>query len=104
MTNITVNNNIMMIGRGDTLACQMSLVAGDIINILAVSDDFDPVVLIFDEEGNLLAANEYLADDGTDAGFEELEIPRDLSLVLWVASQNEENEGAFTISVIDAGG
>jgi C-terminal processing protease CtpA/Prc len=78
--------------------------AGDIIDILAVSDEFDPVVLIFDEEGNLLAANEYLADDTTDAGFKALEIPGDLTLVLWVASLNDENEGVFTLSVIETEG
>jgi C-terminal processing protease CtpA/Prc len=83
---------------------RLQVSAGDIINILAVSDDFDPVVLIFDEQGTLLVANEYLADDATDAGFEALEIPRDLTLVLWVASLDGENEGAFTFSVIDAGG
>ena len=77
--------------------------AGDIINVLAVSDEFDPIVLIFDEEGTLLIANEYLTDDVTDAGFEALEIPQDLTLVLWVASLDKENEGAFTISVTDAG-
>lgn len=78
--------------------------AGDIINILAISDEFDPIVLIFDEEGNLLGANEYLADGATDAGFEALEIPEDLTLELWVASLDEENEGEFTFSVIDAEG
>ncbi len=77
--------------------------SGDIINILAVSDDFDPLVIIFDEEGNLLAANEHLADDATDAGFTELEIPQDLTLVLWVSSLDEK-DGVFTISVIDAEG
>jgi hypothetical protein len=61
-------------------------------------------LLIFDEEGNLLAANENINDDVTDAGFEELEIPTDLSLVLWVASSDEEIGGAFTFSVTDAGG
>jgi hypothetical protein len=78
--------------------------AGDIIDILAVSDEFDPVVLIFDEEGNLLAANEYLADDATDAGFEALDIPGDLTLVLWVASLDDDSEGAFTFSVIGTEG
>ena len=78
--------------------------AGDIVNILAVSDEFDPAVLIFDELGNLLAANEYLFDDTTDAGFEALEIPQDLTLQLWVAGLDEESSGAFTFSVIDAEG
>ena len=83
---------------------RLQVSAGDIITILAISDEFDPVVLIFDEEGTLLGANEYISDDTTDAGFEGLELPQDLNLLIWVASLDKEIGGAFTFSVIDAGG
>ena len=76
---------------------------GDIIDILAFSDDFAPIVLIFDEQGTLLLANEGLDDAETEAGFEQLEIPQDLTLVLWVASLDDEVGGSFTFSVLDAG-
>ncbi len=88
---------------GAAMAYTLQVDSGDMINILAVSDAFDPVVLIFDESGNLLAANENLADDATDAGFEKLEIPEDLTLVIWVMGLDDK-EGAFTLSVIDVDG
>jgi C-terminal processing protease CtpA/Prc len=77
--------------------------AGNTINIIATSDDFDPGVLIFDDDRNLLLANEYLSDDKTDAGFEELEIPEDMTLLIWVTSLEEGGEGAFTLSVESTG-
>jgi len=81
----------------------LQVTAGDIINIIASSDDFDPAVLIFGEDNTLLLANEYLSDGKTDAGFEELEIPQDLSLLIWVTSLDEAGEGAFTLSIESAG-
>jgi hypothetical protein len=83
---------------------QLDVAAGDIVDIVAVSEAFDPVVLIFDRDRNLLAANENLNDDTTDAGFKALEIPQDLTLIIWVTSLDKEESGAFTFSVIDASG
>ncbi len=83
---------------------ELQVSSGDIVNMIAVSDDFNPVVLIFDERGNLLAANETINDDATDAGFIDLEIPQDLSLIIWVSSLDATEGGAFTISVVNAGG
>lgn len=81
----------------------LQVTAGDSINIIATSNDFDPAVLIFGEDNNLLLANEYLTDGKTDAGFEGLEIPQDLTLLIWVTSLDEAGEGTFTLSVESTG-
>ncbi len=86
------------------IAYTLQVSTGDIIDIIAASNDFDPAVLIFDQQGNLLAGNEYLSEGATDAGFKNLEIPQDLSLILWVTSLDEEEGGAFTFRIADARG
>ena len=71
---------------------------GDIIDIIVTSEDFDPTLLILDETGNILAANDNLDDASTNAGFSELEIPVDLTLVLQIIGPEENSNGSFTIT------
>lgn len=76
---------------------------GEIIDIIVSSEEFDPTLAILDEAGNLLAANENLDDNSNNAGFTDLEIPLDLTLVLHVLGPKDDSSGAFTISTAAAG-
>ena len=42
---------------------------GQSIDILISSEDFDPSILIYDVAGNLLAINDNLDQNASDAGF-----------------------------------
>lgn len=77
---------------------------GDSIDLLVSSDEFDPGLLILDQDGNVLAVNDNADDGSTDAGFEALEIPFDLTLLLQVIGSDNESAGSFTISAGTAGG
>jgi C-terminal processing protease CtpA/Prc len=82
---------------------KLEVTSGNTINIIATSDDFDPGVLLLDQDRNVLLANENLADGKTDAGFEDLEIPQDLTLLIWVTSLDEAGEGTFTLDIESSG-
>ena len=76
---------------------------GDIIEIIVTSEDFDPTLLILDETGNILAANDNLDNGSTSAGFTELEIPVDLTLVLQIIGPEDNSTGSFTIATSGPG-
>jgi hypothetical protein len=77
---------------------------GDIIDLQITSDDFDPALLILDEAGNVLAVNDNVDEDSTEAGFAGLEIPDDMTLVLQIVGPDEESAGVFTISAVESEG
>ncbi len=72
---------------------------GEVLDILVSSGDFDPALLILDEEGNILLANDNIGAVGTAAGFEALEIPSDLVLVLQVVAADDSGSGEFTLEI-----
>ena len=71
----------------------LSLSAGDVIDIFVESEEFDPVLTIYLEDGTLLGT--------TDQPVEGLEIPFDLSLMLEVFADGA-GSGAYTLSVADS--
>jgi C-terminal processing protease CtpA/Prc len=76
---------------------------GDVINIIVRSEEINPMLAIYDTNGVLLLANDDLEGQLTnDAGFQELSIPRDLILILEVASANGRETGPYRISIEDA--
>jgi C-terminal processing protease CtpA/Prc len=77
----------------------LNVTEGEILNIVVSSDLFDPGLLILDEGGNILLANDNISDDVTDAGFEGLEIPSDGVLLLQVVALDEEAGGPFTLQI-----
>lgn len=72
---------------------------GEVLDILLSSDEFDPALLVLDESGNILLANDNIDEAGTAAGFAALEIPGDLVLLLQVTALDEEATGAFTLEI-----
>ncbi len=73
---------------------------GDIIDLRIASNDFDPALVILDEVGNVLAVNDNVDEDSEEAGFAELEIPADMTLVLQIVGPDEDSAGVFTISAV----
>lgn len=81
----------------------LDVVEGAVIDLLVSSDDFDPALLILDVAGNILAINDNVDEDSTGAGFRDLEIPADLTLVLQIIGPDDESAGVFNISVTESG-
>ena len=78
----------------------LSLSAGDVISIFARSEDFDTFLAIY-----LNGDSPIMTDDDsydTDAALEELEVPSDLQLVVEVSSALGDEEGTYTLEVVDA--
>ncbi len=90
--------------KGSAVEYVLTIREGDVIDIIASSSDFDPVVAILDEDGNLLGSNEGFADGSTGAGFRMLEIPQDLTLLVWVTSLDDEAAGSFELRIVDSSG
>jgi C-terminal processing protease CtpA/Prc len=74
---------------------------GQTIDMFVSSEDFDPSLLIYDVAGNILAINDNLDQNSTNAGFTALEIPVDLTLVLQVVGPEQGSAGSFTISIVE---
>jgi hypothetical protein len=77
---------------------------GDYISIF-VGDEagtLDTVLRIYDEEDNLLLAND---DDPlgetVNSAIEELEIPADLTLIIEVGTRDDAGEGIYTLRIVD---
>ncbi|MDX1413687.1 MAG: S41 family peptidase [Candidatus Promineifilaceae bacterium] len=90
--------------KGTAVEYVLTVSSGDVIDIIATSTDFDPIVAVLDEEGSLLGSNEGFTDGSDGAGFKNLEIPEDLTLLLWITSLDEEAEGEYELRIVDAGG
>ena len=78
----------------------LSLSAGDVISVFARSEDFDTFLAIY-----LNGDSPIMTDDDsydTDAALEELEVPSDLQLVVEVSSALGDEEGTYTLEVVDA--
>lgn len=85
---------------GSRVRYTLEVTQGDVLNItLGDSDgELDTVLRIYDTEDNLLLENDDAeGGDTLNSAFEELEIPSDMTLVLEVATVNDELEGAYTL-------
>ncbi|MCZ7671485.1 MAG: hypothetical protein M5U34_32300 [Chloroflexi bacterium] len=92
------------IARGQRIRHTIDLAAGDVVNIFlngeaANGDALDMVLNLYNLDDELLLSNDDLGAAGAGSGFEELEIPFDLTLVLEVATYNDVGQGTYTLSV-----
>ena len=92
------------ITRGQRIRHVIDLSEGDIVNILLDGESADGEVLdmllnVYDLEDTLLISNDDLGDSGAGSGFEELEIPFDLTMVLEVTTYGDLEEGTYTLTV-----
>ena len=86
---------------GGRVSYALPVEEGQVLDITAFADDdgLDTYLRVYDTDGNLLLENDDLASPDTDAGFDDLEIPSDMTLHIEVASYGDEQGGAFTLVV-----
>jgi hypothetical protein len=72
----------------------LQLSEGEVFSLFLNSQDFEPVIGLFDEQGNLLGSTA-----GDEAVVEELEAPFDLVLLVEV-SAGDRGDGAYTLRVV----
>jgi C-terminal processing protease CtpA/Prc len=77
----------------------LSLSAGDLISIFARSEDFDTYLALYLNSDSPIMTDDDSYD--TDAALEELEVPSDLELVVEVSSAVGDEEGTYTLEVVD---
>jgi len=87
------------LAKGAAVEYVLTVSEGETINIIASSTNFDPVVVILDEERNILGTNDGFTDGTQGAGFMALEIPQDLTLLVWVTSLDSEADGSFDLNI-----
>jgi len=82
----------------------LTVAEGDVLNILATSEEMDMFLAIYDLADNLLLDNDDLDADTLNAGWLGLPIPADLTLVLEVASVADDETGLYVLTIEDASG
>lgn len=83
----------------------ISLTEGTLVNIYAnatADSELDPYIRLYDLDGNPLLENDDIAEKDLNAGFEELEIPSDVVLIIEVGGFGDTSSGEFTLVVEDA--
>ena len=89
-----------------TLAAQtvvqytLPLSAGDVISVFARSEEFDTYLALYLDGDSPIMTDDDSYD--TDAALEELEVPSDLQLIVEVSSALGDEEGTYTLEVVDA--
>ena len=77
---------------------------GDVLNITAASEEMDMFAAIYDAGDNQLLSNDDLAEGDLNAGWVELAIPADLTLVLEISSAGDDETGTYTVTIEAVGG
>ena len=78
----------------------LPLSEGDVISIFARSEDFDTYLALYLDGDSPIMTDDDSYD--TDAALEELEVPSDLQLIVEVRSAVGDEEGTYTLEVVDA--
>lgn len=82
----------------------LTVAEGDVLNIIAASDEMDMFLAIYDLADNQLLANDDLDADTLNAGWLSLPIPADLTLIVEVASVADDETGLYMLTIEDASG
>ena len=88
-----------------TLAAQtvvqytLPLSEGDVISIFARSEAFDTYLALYLDGDSPIMTDDDSYD--TDAALEELEVPGDLQLIVEVSSALGDEEGTYTLEIVD---
>ncbi len=89
---------------GDRVRYTLDVTTGDVINITlsgetASGGELDTVLNLYDLDENLLLSNDDLNEDTLSSGFEQIEIPYDLTLVIEVATYGDTGSGNYTLTI-----
>ncbi|MFN8371333.1 MAG: pre-peptidase C-terminal domain-containing protein [Anaerolineae bacterium] len=71
---------------------------GDLVSIEVESDDFDTVVELVDSDNNIITSDDN-SGSGSDSQIEDFELPADGSYTLQVYSAEEDESGAYAVSL-----
>ena len=82
----------------------LEVAEGDVLNILAASEEMDMFLAIYDLADNQLLANDDLDAESLNAGWVDLAIPADLTLVVEVSSSGDDETGVYVLTIEDASG
>ena len=66
---------------------------------MATGVPLDTLLNIYDTDGNLLLSNDDLDNNTTSSGFEQMQIPFDLTLVLEVSTPGDLGSGSYTLRI-----
>ena len=77
----------------------LPLSAGDVISIFARSEEFDTYLALYLDGDSPIMTDDDSYD--SDAALEELEVPGDLQLIVEVSSALGDEEGTYTLEVVD---
>lgn len=97
----TVTGNL---NPGDRVRYTLEATTGDVLNITLFGEtagggELDTVLNLYDSEGTLLLSNDDFGEDTLSSGFEQIEIPYDLTLIIEVATYNDTGSGSYTLIV-----
>ncbi len=89
---------------GSRVRYTLDVVTGDIFNITLIGEtasggELDTVLNLYDPDDNLLLTNDDLHEETLSSGFEQIEIPYDLTLVIEVATYGDTGSGSYTLIV-----
>ncbi len=92
------------IAAGERVRYTLEVAEGDVINIYLGDEagELDTILSLLDTGDNVLVGNDDADEETVNSALTELEIPVDLTLVIEVATQGDNGEGAYTLSVVDA--
>lgn len=78
----------------------LPLSGGDVISIFARSEEFDTYLALYLDGDSPIMTDDDSYD--SDAALEELEVPSDLQLIVEVSSALGDEEGTYTLEIVDA--
>lgn len=92
------------IAAGERVRYTLEVEEGDVISIYLGDEagELDTILSLLDTGDNVLTGNDDADEETVNSALTELEIPVDLTLVIEVATQGDNGEGAYTLSVVDA--
>ncbi|MFT5193279.1 MAG: C-terminal processing protease CtpA/Prc [Candidatus Promineifilaceae bacterium] len=88
---------------GQSVFYEVSLIEGDVADILAVAEDMltlDLVMNVYDETGELVDSNDDIGVKNFNPGFLAVEAPQDFIFVIEISAFDEEATGNFTFEVV----
>ncbi len=89
---------------GERVRYTLQATTGDILTLTLFGEassggELDTVLNLYDLDGNLLLSNDDFDENTLSSGFEQVEIPYDLTLIIEVATYNDNGSGSYTLVV-----
>jgi C-terminal processing protease CtpA/Prc len=88
---------------GQRVRYSLTVDEGDKVSIFLEDPNgqLDTILALYDEGDHLLLSNDNLAENTLNSALEELEIPRNMGLIVEIATVNDIGEGLYTLNIVD---